>query len=93
MGDPVLNIMDNKNFNNTDEEATFVATSNPPSNTPSTTSTLTETPSPQQGSQSGGPPPDYFTDDLPPAYQVASALPTYEESELTKGMILKRSIL
>jgi hypothetical protein len=31
------------------------------------------------------PPPDYFSDDLPPAYQVASALPTYEESELTKG--------
>lgn len=30
------------------------------------------------------PPPDYYTDDLPPAYQVASALPTYEEAELTK---------
>jgi len=69
--------MDNKNFNNTDEEATFVASNPNPSQT-----TLTET-SPPQGSQSG-PPPDYFTDDLPPAYQVASALPTYEESELTK---------
>lgn len=34
--------------------------------------------------QPQGPPPDYFTDDLPPAYQVASALPTYEEAELTK---------
>ena len=32
-----------------------------------------------------GPPPDYFAEDLPPAYQVASALPTYEEAELTKG--------
>jgi len=70
--------MDNKNFNNIDEEATFVASSsNPPTE---------QTPQLQQGSlQSGsGPPPDYFTDDLPPAYQVASALPTYEESELTK---------
>ena len=75
--------MDNKNFNNTDEEATFVASSsNPP----------TEQTPPQQGSlQSGsGPPPDYFTDDLPPAYQVASALPTYEESELTKGKFFKK---
>merc|ERR1712036_193749 len=35
-------------------------------------------------SSNPGPPPDYFTDDLPPAYQVASALPTYEEAELTK---------
>jgi len=69
--------MDNKNFSNTDEEATFVASNPNPSQT-----TLTESP-PPQGSQSG-PPPDYFTDDLPPAYQVASALPTYEESELTK---------
>ena len=79
--------MDNKNFNNTDEEATFVASSsNPPTE---------QTPQLQQGSlQSGsGPPPDYFTDDLPPAYQVASALPTYEESELTKGMILKGIII
>ena len=36
--------------------------------------------------------PDYFTDDLPPAYQVASALPTYEEAELTKGKIKKEFI-
>ena len=79
--------MDNKNFSNTDEEATFVASNPNPIQT-----TLTETPGPPQGSQSG-PPPDYFTDDLPPAYQVASALPTYEESELTKGMILKKELL
>ena len=69
--------MDNKNFV-ANEEATFVVN--------------------QEGSGGGaeggiaqaahpGPPPDYFTDDLPPAYQVASALPTYEEAELTKGKL------
>ena len=70
--------MDNKNFV-ANEEATFVVN--------------------QEGSAGGGaeggiaqaahpgPPPDYFTDDLPPAYQVASALPTYEEAELTKGKL------
>jgi len=63
--------MDNKNFV-TSDEATFVASSPPQ-----------QAPREAQGTQSG-PPPDYFTDDLPPAYQVASALPTYEESELTK---------
>lgn len=61
--------MDNKNFV-ANEEPTFVATSDP-------------TEAPNAGPQ--GPPPDYFTDELPPAYQVASALPTYEEAELTKG--------
>ena len=66
--------MDNKNFV-TSDEATFVASSPPQ-----------QVPREAQGTQSG-PPPDYFTDDLPPAYQVASALPTYEESELTKGKV------
>ena len=31
------------------------------------------------------PPPIYYPGELPPAYQVAAALPTYEEAELTKG--------
>ena len=31
------------------------------------------------------PPPVYYPGELPPAYQVAAALPTYEEAELTKG--------
>ena len=30
-------------------------------------------------------PPVYYPGELPPAYQVAAALPTYEEAELTKG--------
>ena len=30
-------------------------------------------------------PPIYYPGELPPAYQVAAALPTYEEAELTKG--------
>ena len=33
-------------------------------------------------------PPIYYPGELPPAYQVAAALPTYEEAELTKGTIL-----
>ena len=32
-------------------------------------------------------PPIYYPGELPPAYQVAAALPTYEEAELTKGII------
>ena len=77
--------MDNKNFV-ANEEATFVASA--------ATAANSETQAAESGSnlaqQNGvpaGPPPDYFTDDLPPAYQVASALPTYEEAELTKGMM------
>jgi len=31
------------------------------------------------------PPPIYYPGELPPAYQVAAALPTYEEAELTKA--------
>ena len=61
--------MDNKNFVASDD-ATFVAGAQVAANTEQ---------------QNPGPPPDYFTEDLPPAYQVASALPTYEEAELTKG--------
>ena len=34
------------------------------------------------------PPPVYYLGELPPAYQVAAALPTYEEAELTKGNFL-----
>lgn len=70
--------MDNKNFV-ANEEATFVA---PSQNSPEMNSQpeMAVVPS----SNNPGPPPDYFTDDLPPAYQVASALPTYEEAELTK---------
>ena len=34
------------------------------------------------------PPPIYYPGELPPAYQVAAALPTYEEAELTKGSLL-----
>ena len=73
--------MDNKNFV-ANEEATFVA---PSQNSPEMNSQpeMAVVPS----SNHPGPPPDYFTDDLPPAYQVASALPTYEEAELTKGKI------
>ena len=70
--------MDNKNFV-ANEEATFV---------------VNQEQSGSGGAEGGiaqaahpGPPPDYFTDDLPPAYQVASALPTYEEAELTKGKL------
>ena len=75
--------MDNKNFV-ANEEATFVA---PSQNSPEMNSQpeMAVVPS----SNHPGPPPDYFTDDLPPAYQVASALPTYEEAELTKGKIKK----
>ena len=62
--------MDNKNFSASDE-ATFVQVAS--ENNAGGAGHLPE------------PPPDYYTDDLPPAYQVASALPTYEESELTKG--------
>jgi len=32
-------------------------------------------------------PPIYYPGELPPAYQVAAALPTYEEAELTKGIV------
>ena len=75
--------MDNKTFV-ANEEATFVA---PSQNSPEMNSQpeMAVVPS----SNHPGPPPDYFTDDLPPAYQVASALPTYEEAELTKGKIKK----
>ena len=31
------------------------------------------------------PPPLYYSGELPPAYQVAASLPTYEEAELSKG--------
>ena len=71
--------MDNKNFV-ANEDATFVA----PNSDLQQNSTQAEMAPPS--SSNPGPPPDYFTDDLPPAYQVASALPTYEEAELTKGM-------
>ena len=37
-------------------------------------------------------PPIYYPGELPPAYQVAAALPTYEEAELTKGNILHNYI-
>ncbi len=70
-----------------DEDATFVTVS-----TASTASTSSETiagasanlESPNSSTMAA-PPPEYYTDDIPPAYQFASALPTYEESELTKG--------
>ena len=32
-----------------------------------------------------GPPPLYYSGELPPAYQVAASLPTYEEAEMSKG--------
>lgn len=70
--------MDNKNFV-ANEEATFVA---PSQNSPEMNSQPEMAVAPSLNHP--GPPPDYFTDDLPPAYQVASALPTYEEAELTK---------
>ena len=72
--------MDNKNFVASDEAPTFVAPNGAPP----------QAEGQQGGSQQAGPPPDYFSDDLPPAYQVASALPTYEESELTKGKLFRR---
>ena len=75
--------MDNKNFV-ANEEATFVA---PSQNPPEMNNSQPEMAVVPQSSNHPGPPPDYFTDDLPPAYQVASALPTYEEAELTKGKI------
>ena len=76
--------MDNKNFV-ANEEATFVAPSqNPPEMNLNSQPEMAVVPSSNPGNHPG-PPPDYFTDDLPPAYQVASALPTYEEAELTKG--------
>ena len=75
--------MDNKNFV-ANEEATFVA---PSSEQTSQNSQAGSVGGVATSSNHPGPPPDYFTDDLPPAYQVASALPTYEEAELTKGMI------
>ena len=31
------------------------------------------------------PPPLYYSGELPPAYQVAASLPTYEEAEMAKG--------
>jgi len=64
--------MDNKNFV-AHEDATFVADAQ-----------ATEGASCAAEQQHPGPPPDYFSEDMPPAYQVASALPTYEEAELTK---------
>lgn len=64
--------MDNKQFS-VNDEATFVVAS--------------ENQAPVEPRHIPEPPPDYYTDDLPPAYQVASALPTYEESELTKGTV------
>ena len=73
--------MDNKNFVASDEAPTFVAPNGAPP---------PQAEGQQGGSQQAGPPPDYFSDDLPPAYQVASALPTYEESELTKGKLFSR---
>merc|ERR1711944_338778 len=72
--------MDNKNFV-ANEEATFVA---PPSSDSSQQNTQQAEMATPSAVNHPGPPPDYFTDDLPPAYQVASALPTYEEAELTK---------
>ena len=77
--------MDNKNFV-ANEDATFVApNSESQQNTQQAEMTATST----TAVNHPGPPPDYFTDDLPPAYQVASALPTYEEAELTKGRVQK----
>jgi hypothetical protein len=35
-----------------------------------------------------GPPPLYYSGELPPAYQVAASLPTYEEAEMSKGKTL-----
>ena len=67
--------MDNKNFV-AHEDATFVADAQ-----------ATEGASCAAEQQHPGPPPDYFSEDMPPAYQVASALPTYEEAELTKGTL------
>ena len=67
--------MDNKNFV-AHEDATFVAGAQ-------ATEGASQVSAEHQ--QHPGPPPDYFSEDLPPAYQVASALPTYEEAELTKG--------
>ena len=80
--------MDNKNIV-ANEDATFVAVSVGNSNSDLQQNSQAPSdmaPSPASSSSNPGPPPDYFTDDLPPAYQVASALPTYEEAELTKGM-------
>ena len=68
--------MDNKNFV-AHEDATFVAGAQ-------ATEGASQVSAEHQ--QHPGPPPDYFSEDLPPAYQVASALPTYEEAELTKGI-------
>ena len=31
------------------------------------------------------PPPLYYSGELPPAYQVAASLPTYEEAAMSKG--------
>jgi hypothetical protein len=31
------------------------------------------------------PPPLYYSGEMPPAYQVAASLPTYEEAEMSKG--------
>jgi len=77
--------MDNKNFV-ANEDATFVAVAgNSNSDLQQNSQAPSDmAPSPASSSSNPGPPPDYFTDDLPPAYQVASALPTYEEAELTK---------
>ena len=71
------NKMDNKNFV-AHEDATFVAGAQ-------ATEGASQVSAEHQ--QHPGPPPDYFSEDLPPAYQVASALPTYEEAELTKGTL------
>ena len=81
--------MDNKNFV-ANEEATFVAPGS--QNSPEVNNSQPEM-AVVPSSNHPGPPPDYFTDDLPPAYQVASALPTYEEAELTKGKIKEEFIL
>ena len=69
--------MENKNFV-AHEEATFVANAQAVAAAPQVST-----------EQNPGPPPDYFSEDLPPAYQVASALPTYEEAELAKGKLDK----
>ena len=86
---------DNKGQSLVDEDVTFV-TSNAPASTTAEASLSTtalggaaamNACQPQEAPPNL-PPPDYYTDDVPPAYQVASALPTYEESELTKGTLL-----
>ena len=63
----LVTTMDNKNFV-ANEDATFVA---PNSESQQNTQQAEMTTTPSTAANHPGPPPDYFTDDLPPAYQVA----------------------